>query len=59
VNFSHSSPRRLSTEQMFDAVGLATRVKVKFAGVPREMRARLRLGAAEQLGVPVPPLNRV
>lgn len=39
VNFSHASPRRLSAEQMVDAVGLATGVKVKFTGVPSGMRA--------------------
>jgi hypothetical protein len=39
VNFSHAQPRRLSAEQLVDAVSVATGVKVKLAGVPSGMRA--------------------
>src|SRR4030095_2481212 len=39
VNFSHANPRRLSAEQMVDAVALATGTKAKLAGVPTGMRA--------------------
>lgn len=39
INFSHANPRRLSAEQMVDALALATGTKVKLAGVPTGMRA--------------------
>jgi hypothetical protein len=39
INFSHAHPRRLSAEQMVDALALATGTKVKLAGVPSGMRA--------------------
>lgn len=39
INFSHAAPRRLSAEQMVDALSLATGSKVKLAGVPMGMRA--------------------
>jgi hypothetical protein len=39
INFSHAHPRRLSAEQMVDALALATGTKVKLAGVPMGMRA--------------------
>ncbi len=38
VNFSHASPRRLSAEQMLDAVAVATGVRPQFAGMPLNMR---------------------
>jgi hypothetical protein len=39
INFSHAIPRRLSAEQMVDALALATGTKPKLAGVPTGMRA--------------------
>ncbi len=39
INFSHASPRRLSAEQLLDAVAVATGSQSKFAGMPKEMRA--------------------
>ncbi|QOV92136.1 DUF1549 and DUF1553 domain-containing protein [Humisphaera borealis] len=39
INFSHFLPRRLSAEQMMDAVGLAAGVKPKVQGLPDGMRA--------------------
>jgi hypothetical protein len=39
INFSHAQPRRLSAEQMVDALALATGTKPKLAGVPSGMRA--------------------
>jgi hypothetical protein len=39
INFSHASPRRLSAEQLADALSVATDSKLKFAGVPNGMRA--------------------
>ncbi len=38
VNFSHASPRRLSAEQMLDAVAVATGVRPQFSGMPLGMR---------------------
>ena len=38
-NFSHALPRRLSAEQMLDAVAVATGVRPKFNGMPDGMRA--------------------
>jgi hypothetical protein len=38
INFSHASPRRLSAEQMLDAVAVATGVRPQFAGMPVNMR---------------------
>jgi len=38
-NFSHAIPRRLSAEQLFDAVALATGVRPNFNGLPQGMRA--------------------
>jgi hypothetical protein len=39
TNFSHALPRRLSAEQMLDAVAVATGVRPKFSGMPDGMRA--------------------
>ena len=39
INFSHAHPRRLSAEQMVDALAMATGTKVKMAGIPSGMRA--------------------
>ncbi|MEO6036172.1 MAG: DUF1549 and DUF1553 domain-containing protein [Verrucomicrobiota bacterium] len=39
INFSHANPRRLSAEQLLDAVTVATGSQSKFAGMPKEMRA--------------------
>src|SRR5205814_1052073 len=39
VNFSHALPRRLSAEQMVDALAVATGTRVKLNGVPTGMRA--------------------
>lgn len=39
VNFSHAIPRRLSAEQLFDAVAVATGVRPNFNGMPKGMRA--------------------
>ncbi len=38
-NFSHAVPRRLSAEQLFDAVALATGVRPSFTGLPKGMDA--------------------
>ena len=38
-NFSHAIPRRLSAEQLFDAVALATGVRPNFNGLPKGMTA--------------------
>jgi len=38
-NFSHAVPRRLSAEQLFDAVSLATGVRPNFNGLPKGMSA--------------------
>ena len=39
VNFSHALPRRLSAEQMYDAVMIATGTRPNFNGLPQGMRA--------------------
>ncbi|MSU34172.1 MAG: DUF1553 domain-containing protein [Pedosphaera sp.] len=39
INFSHAMPRRLSAEQMFDAVAVATGFHPKFQDLPNGMRA--------------------
>jgi hypothetical protein len=39
VNFASAQPRRLSAEQMVDAVALVTGHKAQFAGLPKGMRA--------------------
>src|SRR5207247_10385630 len=39
INFSHANPRRLSAEQLLDAVTVATGSQPKFIGMPKEMRA--------------------
>ncbi len=39
INFSHALPRRLSAEQMFDAVAVATGFRPKFQDLPMGMRA--------------------
>ena len=39
INFSHALPRRLSAEQLVDAVAVSTGTKVSFAGLPKGMRA--------------------
>ncbi len=38
VNFSHALPRRLSAEQMLDAIAIATGDRPKFKGLPAGMR---------------------
>jgi hypothetical protein len=38
INFSHAAPRRLSAEQMLDAVAMATGVRPQFNGMPKGMR---------------------
>src|SRR5205085_1293744 len=38
INFSHALPRRLSAEQMLDAVAVATGVRPRFSGMPTGMR---------------------
>src|SRR3989475_10379055 len=38
-NFSPAAPRRLSAEQLFDAVAIATGVRPNFNGLPQGMRA--------------------
>jgi hypothetical protein len=39
VNFSHAVPRRLSAEQMLDAVAVATGTRPKFQNLPAGMRS--------------------
>ena len=39
INFSHARPRRLSAEQLLDAVGMATGSRPKFSGMPEGTRA--------------------
>ena len=39
INFSHAIPRRLTAEQMLDAVSIATGSHPKFSGVPKGFRA--------------------
>lgn len=39
INFSRAIPRRLSAEQMVDAVSVATGHRPRFAGLPANMRA--------------------
>lgn len=39
VNFSRQTPRRLTAEQLMDAVGVATGAQTKLAGMPAGMRA--------------------
>jgi hypothetical protein len=39
VNFSHANPRRLTAEQLLDALAISTGVPQKFAGLPQGMRA--------------------
>ena len=39
INFSHAQPRRLSAEQMLDAVAVATGVRPQFSGMPTGMRS--------------------
>ncbi len=39
INFSHATPRRLSAEQMLDAVTVATGSRPKLAGAPPGMRS--------------------
>lgn len=39
INFAHARPRRLSAEQLIDAVALVTGTKERFAGVPVGMRS--------------------
>ena len=39
INFSHATPRRLSAEQLADAMAVATGTKLKFEGIPAGMRA--------------------
>lgn len=39
LNFSHAIPRRLSAEQLLDAVAVSTGTKPKFAGLPKGLRS--------------------
>lgn len=39
INFSHATPRRLSAEQLVDAVALCTGTKEKYKGLPPGLRA--------------------
>ncbi len=39
INFSHARPRRLSAEQLMDAVALATGFRSEFKGLPQGTRA--------------------
>jgi hypothetical protein len=39
INFSHANPRRLTAEQLVDAVSACTGAKEKFQGLPAGMRA--------------------
>jgi len=39
INFSHARPRRLSAEQLYDAVSFVTGADRNFAGLPQGMRA--------------------
>jgi len=39
LNFSHARPRRLSAEELLDAIGRATGSPIKFAGLPAGTRA--------------------
>jgi hypothetical protein len=39
INFSHATPRRLSAEQLMDAVKFVTGAKIQFGGIPKGMRA--------------------
>jgi hypothetical protein len=39
VNFSHARPRRLSAEQLYDAIAFVTGTAKPFAGLPKGMRA--------------------
>lgn len=39
INFSHSIARRLTAEQLLDAIGIATGSQPKFEGVPKDLRA--------------------
>ena len=39
INFSHATPRRLSAEQLMDAVKFVTGAKIQFGGIPKGMRS--------------------
>ena len=39
INFSHAQPRRLSAEQMVDAVAVATGFRARYAGLPEGTRS--------------------
>ncbi len=39
INFSHATARRLTAEQLLDAIGIATGSQPKFEGVPKNLRA--------------------
>ena len=39
INFSHAIARRLTAEQLLDAIGVATGSQPKFEGVPKNLRA--------------------
>lgn len=40
VNFSHMAPRRLTAEELFDAIYTATGSKIRFKEVPRDSKAQ-------------------
>ncbi|HEV8541952.1 MAG TPA: DUF1549 and DUF1553 domain-containing protein [Verrucomicrobiae bacterium] len=39
INFSHARPRRLTAEQLYDAISFVTGANKPFAGLPKGMRA--------------------
>ncbi len=39
INFSHAAPRRLTAEQLMDAVKYVTGAHVQYSGIPKGMRA--------------------
>jgi len=39
INFAHATPRRLSAEQLMDAVKFVTGAKIQFGGIPKGMRS--------------------
>ncbi len=40
TNFSHASPRRLTAEELFDAIYIATGSRIQFKEVPKEFKAQ-------------------
>src|SRR5712692_3970878 len=50
VNFSHAAPRRLSAEELLDAVAIASGSRVKFSEVPPDFRAEQLPGPHAGMG---------